>query len=84
MAEFLDFIKNRNAPAQAPAAQTPQPTAEVSRSVESLPANVKSQAVEAAKPVADIAGSGAVPKDVPVQPQSAATPARGRSLGWER
>jgi len=57
---------------------------EHAQSVQNLPENVKAQAVEAAKPIAEIAGKGAVPQDAPVQPQSAPTPGRGRSLGWER
>ena len=54
------------------------------KSVQSLPDSVKAQAVEAAKPVVEVAGKGAVPQDAPVQPQAAPTPAQGRSLGWER
>jgi len=69
---LLDFIKDHNAQ------QAARP------SVESLPANVKAQAVEAARPAAEVMGKGAAPQDAPVQPQAAPTPARGRSLGWER
>lgn len=78
---LLDFIKNRNAPQQQPVAQSPQ-LAAPAPSVESLSPAVKAQAVEAARPVVASAGEGALPKNAPVQPQ--ATPARGRSLGWER
>jgi len=57
---------------------------EYAQSVQNLPENVKAQAVEAAKPIAEMAGNGAVPQDAPVQPQSTPSPARGRSLGLER
>jgi hypothetical protein len=67
---FLDFITNRNTP--------PSP------SIERLPADVKAAAVEAARPIAEIAGKGAVPQDAPVQPQATPAPGRGRSLGLER
>jgi hypothetical protein len=51
---FLDFIKNRNASPQQAVAQTPQPETPAQRSVESLPAHVKAQAVEAARPAAEL------------------------------
>ena len=69
---LLDFIKNHNAQQAA----TP--------SVASLPAEVKAQAVEAARPAAEIMGKGAEPKDAPVQPPVSNAPSRGRGLGWER
>jgi hypothetical protein len=82
---YLDFIKNRNAGPQKSVAPAPQPEVQTSRSVESLPANVKAQAVETAKPIAEIAGKASQPQDVPAAPQApSATPARGRSLGQER
>lgn len=68
---LLDFI-NRNT--------SPQPP----RLIESLPAEVKAQAVEAARPAAEAMGKGAEPKDAPVNPQSTPNPVRGRSLGMER
>lgn len=86
---FLDFIKNRNAPQQqSPVAQTPQqstPQPQPAPTVESLSAQVKAQAVEAARPAAEIMDRATKPSSAPVQPQ--ATPnalARGRSLGVER
>ena len=80
---LLDFVKNRNQ--QPSVAQTPQPQPEPVRSVESLPAQVKAQAVETARPAAQIMDRATKPSSAPVQPQ--ATPnamARGRSLGMER
>jgi hypothetical protein len=85
---FLDFVKNRNASAQPSVAQAPQqsaPATEPSRSVESLSANAKAQAVEAARPAAQLMDRATKPSSAPVQPQ--ATPnamTRGRSLGMER
>ena len=82
---FLDFIKNRNAAPQPSVAPAPQPQVEVSKSIESLPEHVKSQAVDAARPAAQSMDSGTKPSNAPVQPQ--ATPnaiSRGRSLGMER
>jgi hypothetical protein len=81
---FLDFIKNRNTPQQQPVAQTQQqPEASPSRSVESLPASVKAQAVEAARPAAQLMDQATTAKQVS-QPSMPNTPARGRSLGMER
>jgi hypothetical protein len=65
---LLDFIKNRNA----------------SPAVEALPANVKTQAVEAARPAAQLMEQAATPKPTPPAPTAPVTPARGRSLGMER
>lgn len=65
---FLDFIKNRNA----------------SAAVDSLPANVKAQAVEAARPAAQLMEQATTPKAAPSVPQTPVSPARGRSLGMER
>ncbi len=81
---FLDFIKNRNAPQQPSVAQTPQAEVPVSRSVESLPANVKAQAVEAARPAGELMDKATMAKEVNSQPSPPHTPARGRSLGMER
>ena len=66
---YLDWIKEHQAPA---------------RSVESLPDNVKAQAVEAARPAAQTMDKGSQPKDAPVQPQSTPPPSRGRAPGVER
>ena len=66
---FLDFIKNRGA----------------SPAIEGLPAEVKTQAVEAARPAAAVIQQPITASDAPVQPQ--ATPnaaARGRSLSMDR
>jgi hypothetical protein len=81
---FLDFINHRNTPQQPSVAQTPQPEVPVSRSVESLPANVKAQSVEAARPAAELMNQATMAKDVNSQPSPPHTPARGRSLGRER
>lgn len=82
---FLDFIKNRNAGPQQSVAPAPQPEIQTSRSVESLPANVKAQAVETAKPAAETMGRGSQAQEPPAAPSApSAVPTRGRSLGWER
>jgi hypothetical protein len=81
---FLDFIKNRTTPQQPSVAQAPQREVPISRSVESLPSNVKAQAVEAARPAAELMDKATMSKDVNSQPSPPHTPARGRSLGMER
>ena len=81
---FLDFIKNRNTPQQPSVAQTPQAEAPVSRSVESLPANVKAQAVEAARPAAELMNQATTATEVSSHPSPPHTLTRGRSLGVER
>ena len=81
---FLDFIKNRNTPQQPTVAQTPQPEAPVSRSVETLPSHVKAQAVEAARPAAELMNQATTPKNAPAQPQAPHEMNRGRSRGMER
>ena len=85
---FLDFIKNRNdAAPQQPAAQSqPKSEAPAQRSVESLPSNVKSQAVEAARPAAELMDKATASRTAPAQPsqQDTPSPARGRSLSMER
>jgi hypothetical protein len=73
---FMQWFKNQDSPAAAPA---PQPSEY--KSIESLPDAVKARAVEAARPAAEVAGSGAVPKDAPVQPQATPNPRRGLVLG---
>jgi hypothetical protein len=84
---FLDFIKNRNAAPQPPVAPAQQPQIQTTPSVESLSEKVKAQAVEAARPAAQLMDKASKPSSAPVQPQ--ATPnanavARGRSLSVER
>ena len=80
---FLDFIKNRNAPAQPPVAQSPQP--EPSRSVESLPEKVKAQAVEKSRPAAELMEKATTPRNDQAAPEPTPnTQGRGRSLSMER
>ena len=81
---FLDFIRNRNAGPQQPAAQAPQPQAPPAPSVQSLPAHVKAQAVEAARPAAQLMERATTPRTAPVQPAPSNTPSRGRGMGMER
>ena len=82
---FLDWMKERNASQQQPVAQSQQPETPVARSVESLPDHVKAQAVEAARPAAELMEKATSPKNEPVQPQPTPnTIGRGRSLGMER
>jgi hypothetical protein len=80
---LLDFIKNRNAPQQQPAPQAPQPEP-AQRSVESLPDHVKAQAVEAARPAAELMERATTPRSTPPQAPAPDGRARGRSLGMER
>ena len=84
---LLDFISNRNAAPQQSAAQTQQQEP-AQRSVQNLPDNVKAEAVEAARPAADIMNKATTPRDSQAQPSMQNTPdnspARGRSLGMER
>jgi len=83
---LLDFIKDRNAGPQQSVAQTQQQEAPAQRSVESLPANVKAEAVEAARPAAELMDKASTPRTSQSQPQVQDTPnaTRGRSLGMER
>lgn len=83
---FLDFIKDRNAAPQQPAAQTQQQQEAPQRSVESLPDNVKAEAVEAARPAAALMDKATSAKTGQSQPQVQDTPSpsRGRGLGMER
>lgn len=85
---FLDFMKERNASQQPSVAQSQQPEAPAQRSVESLPGNVKAEAVEAARPAAEIMDKATTPRTGEAQPSIQNTPdnspARGRSLGMER
>jgi hypothetical protein len=68
---FLDFIKEHQQQSQTP-------------SVDKLPENVKAQAVEAARPAAELMEKATTPRSAPPQPSMADTPSRGRGLGWER
>jgi hypothetical protein len=87
---FLDFIRNRDAAPQQSAAQTQQQQEAPQRSVQSLPDNVKAEAVEAARPAADIMNRATTPRtgESQTQPSVQNTPdnsqGRGRSLGMER
>ena len=87
---LLDFIKNRDAAPQQSAAQTQQQQEGPHRSVQSLPDNVKAEAVEAARPAADIMNRATTPRTGEAQSQPSMqntpqnTPAQGRSLGMER
>ena len=82
---FLDFIRNRNAAPQQPVAQTQQSQTPTSPSVEGLSAQVKAQAVEAARPAAAVIDNANKPSSAPVQPQATPnTVGRGRSLSMER
>lgn len=89
---FLDFLKNRDAAAQQPASQnqTQQQQEAPQRSVQSLPDNVKAEAVEAARPAADIMNRATTPRTGESQAQPSMqntpqnSPERGRSLGMER
>jgi hypothetical protein len=84
---LLDFIRNRNASPQQPVAQTSQPQAAPSPTVESLPAHVKAQAVEAARPAAELMEKATQHRNsanAPAQAPASNSPARGRGLGMER
>ncbi len=77
---FLDGLTKGNAPSVA---QTPQVEA-AQRSVESLPDNVKAQAVEAARPAARLIDQARGSSAASGQPQVPQGLARGRGLGMER
>jgi hypothetical protein len=83
---FLDFMKDRNASQQPSVAQTQQQEAPAQRSVESLPGNVKAEAVEAARPAAELMDKATTPRTGESQPtmQNTPSPARGRGLSMER
>ena len=89
---FLDFLKNRDAAPQQSASQTQtqQQQEPAQRSVQSLPDNVKTEAVEAARPAAEIMNRATTPRtgESQAQPSMQNTPdntqGRGRSLGMER
>jgi hypothetical protein len=84
---LLDFIKNRNASPQQPVAQTSQPQAPPAPTVHSLPAHVKAQAVEAARPAAELMDKATQHQNAssaPSQVTPSNVPSQGRGLGMER
>ena len=81
---LLDFIKDRNAGQQQSVAASQQQESPAQRSVESLPDNVKAQAVEAARPAADLMDKATTPRSGQPTPTVQDTPSRGRGLGMER
>jgi len=84
---FLDFIRNRNASPQQPVAQTSQSQASPTPTVQSLPPEVKAQAVEAARPAAELMDKATQHQNAssaPAQLTPPNVPSRGRNLGMER
>lgn len=83
---LLDFMKDRNASQQQSVAQNQQQEAPSQRSVESLPGNVKAEAVEAARPAAELMDKATTPRTGESQPsmQNTPSPSRGRGLSMER
>jgi len=81
---LLDFIRNRNASQQQPVAQTPQQQTPPQPTVESLPAHVKAQAVEAARPAAELMERATTPQTSTPPPPASNERSRGRALGMER
>jgi hypothetical protein len=81
---LLDFIKNRNAAPDQRPTHIDRPEINVPKTVENLPDHVKAQAVEAARPAAELMEKATTPKTIPAQPQVPHSPARGRGLGMER
>ena len=93
---LLDFIKDRNASQQQSASQEQSASKQQSvareqqqespaqRSVESLPDHVKAQAVEAARPAAELMDKATTPRSGQPTPSVQDTPSRGRGLGMER
>jgi FtsZ-interacting cell division protein ZipA len=84
---FLDFIRNRNASPQQPVAQNTQPQAPPAPTVQSLPAEVKAQAVEAARPAAELMDKATQHQNAssaPSQVTPSSAPSKGRGLGMER
>ncbi len=86
---LLDFVKERNASQQPSVNQSQQQQQDspAQRSVQSLPDNVKAEAVEAARPAAELMNKATTPR-TESQPSVQNTPdntqARGRSLSMER
>ena len=84
---LLDFIRNRNASPQPAAAPTPQPQAPAQPSVASLPAHVKAQAVDAARPAAELMDKATQHQNAssaPSQVTPSNVPSQGRGLGIAR
>jgi len=81
---FLDFIRDRNSSRQQSVAPTPQQETPAIRSVENLPDNVKSQAVEAARPAAELMDKATTPRPASASPLAPQDHGRGRSLGMPR
>ena len=82
---LLDFITNRNAAPQPSVAANTQAQAPPQPTVESLPASVRAQAVEAARPAAALMDQATTPRTAPAQSQPAPNAiARGRSLSMGR
>jgi hypothetical protein len=81
---FLDFIRNRNASQQQSVAPKAQQETPAIRSVENLPDNVKSQAIEAARPAAELMDKATTPRPTSASPRAPQDHGRGRSLGMER
>jgi hypothetical protein len=85
---LLDFMNRQNASQQQAAPQTQQPESPAQRSVHSLPDNVKAEAVEAARPAAELMNKATTPRTENSQPSMQNTPdntqSRGRSLSMER
>lgn len=84
---LLDFMNRQNASQQQAAPQAQQSESPAQRSVQSLPDNVKAEAVEAARPAAQLMDKATTPR-TESQPSMQNTPdnapARGRSLSMER
>jgi hypothetical protein len=84
---LLDFIKNRNTSPQQPVAQTTQTQTPPTPTVQNLPAEVKAQAVEAARPAAELMDKATQHQNTssaPSQVTPSSAPSRGRGLGMER
>ena len=86
---FLDFMNRSNASQQQAAPQSQQPESPAQRSVQSLPDNVKAEAVEAARSTAaQLMNKATTPRTENSQPSMQNTPdnspTRGRSLSMER
>lgn len=85
---LLDFMNRQNASQQQATPQAQQPESPAQRSVQSLPDNVKAEAVEAARPAAQLMDKATTPRSGESQPSVQTTPdntqTRGRSLSMER
>jgi hypothetical protein len=85
---LLDFMNRQNASQQQAAPQSQPQESPAQRSVQSLPDNVKADAVEAARPAAQLMDKATTPRSGESQPSVQNTPdntqTRGRSLSMER